>query len=466
MSIPLDMAANGISEYLRSRLLRAGIDLKSWVEAVLRAMEPFARDGVLLERIWPPGETPQGWPSQLGGCPNLPPDWEWPRGSFADVHDSLKGRGALDFLAQIHLPDLPDVPERALLPTTGMLYFFALSQAPLPLEGYGSKSWRVLYYPGDAAKFPPRMPPADAGWISWGEAGGPAALLHDPDEPSGDLHPRCPIQLMRHTTWRRPTIDILSRPQLAAFEALAQLSRSSVQDAINEASDFLTHLWQGSAPPLPSEPTRPAGMPPYVEGARLLLLYARNRIFNQVSISVDKSKFPPGAFEKYKAALDDWFQRIESAARMLKARGRTALIDDEDRARIRSFYDETAMLRELGGRAYRLRNLMLESASMRLATYTSWATLALDDPEFVKARSPSILAAHPAYLRMCHQMLGYGSPVQSDLAEGAVLLLQLKSDWYAPRFQWWDMGNVTFWISHRDLAARRFENAKAEIEGH
>jgi uncharacterized protein YwqG len=467
ITVPLDVAVEAIPHRTRRHLLELGIDLRSWADTAIRAMEPFARNGISLERRWPPGEAPKGWLSQVGGQPNLPPDWEWPRGSFGHVDDTLEGRGALDFLAQVHLPDLPDVPERALLPKEGMLYFFALSQAPYPLADYGSDSWRVLYHSGDPSTFPPRMPPADAGWIPWGEANSPAAWLHDPEEPSGNLFPRCPVRFIRIKTWHRPRIAALSGPDLAAFEALAGLSRWSVQDAVNEASSLLMHgLRQGSPPPFAAEPASPTELPSHVEGALLLLHYARNHMFDKVggsaALSHFKSKLPPAAFDEWKAALDHWFQRVASMARLLKSRGRTAPVDDGDRARIRSFYDEATTLGERCGPALGLPEL--DWQSLPLATYASFATLALDHPEFAKAQRPEILKAHPAYTATSHRMLGHGAPVQTDLAEGALLLLQLESDNYGPRFQWWDMGNITFWISHDDLAARRFENAEAEIE--
>jgi uncharacterized protein YwqG len=63
-------------------------------------------------------------------------------------------------------------------------------------------------------------------------------------------------------------------------------------------------------------------------------------------------------------------------------------------------------------------------------------------------------------------MLGYSCSVQEDVLEGSVLLLQLGGDVYGPRFMWWDMGNITFWISSEDLASLRFDRATAEIQGY
>ena len=64
-------------------------------------------------------EVPVG-ASKFGGRPDLPPDYAWPR-----CED-----GFLEFIGQINLSELPDVPHA--LPTSGLLSLFADSEGPFP----------------------------------------------------------------------------------------------------------------------------------------------------------------------------------------------------------------------------------------------------------------------------------------------------------------------------------------------
>jgi uncharacterized protein YwqG len=105
--------------------------------------------------------------------------------------------------------------------------------------------------------------------------------------------------------------------------------------------------------------------------------------------------------------------------------------------------------------------------AIHLAAKASLATLLLDYPELAVTYAQDVVNAHPAYDYHAHRMLGRGWSwaTQSDLAKDGVLLLQLASDECGPRFQWWDMGEITFWISRGDLAQQRFERSQAEIDG-
>ncbi len=65
-----------------------------------------------------------------------------------------------------------------------------------------------------------------------------------------------------------------------------------------------------------------------------------------------------------------------------------------------------------------------------------------------------------------HQMLGWGSPIQTSVEEHQddILLLQLMSD-YGMLAMWADVGGLQFWISGEDLAARRFDRVTFTLEG-
>lgn len=104
----------------------------------------------------------------------------------------------------------------------------------------------------------------------------------------------------------------------------------------------------------------------------------------------------------------------------------------------------------------------------------SLSTLLLHDPSLASRCSAEVAAADPAkrgrrdsnFTQHC--MLGPGREVQGGTMGGkdTFMLLQLESDILGPRFQWWDMGNLTFWMTVQDAAALRFDLVEAEIEGH
>jgi Domain of unknown function (DUF1963) len=152
-----------------------------------------------------------------------------------------------------------------------------------------------------------------------------------------------------------------------------------------------------------------------------------------------------------------------SVVARLRSKGRATALTEFERSAVCALVAEcSALLKPLTGR--------LLGLDPKRACITSLATLLLDHPEVAVDRADEIAAAHPAYVAAAgsetHRMLGYGYKVQDDIPEGSVLLLQLGSDSYGPRFGWWDMGNITFWISKEDLASLQFDRAAAEIQGY
>ena len=414
------------------------------IEQALEIMAPFMEMGVLLERIWPPCDAPKGWLSQLGGWPNFPTDWEWPRIAFAGG-----GEASLDFVAQVDLKALPSIPMRRLLPSTGILYFFVLAKAPMPLEEFGAQSWRVLYYPGDASVFPPRQPPPDAAWNleDLDHSKTHAAEVRDPDGPRWNLFPRCPVQAIPIKTW-----DERARngADVGAIDA----------ERIRSAFDIVAALDQRT-PPLPTDFAfdylREDALTPHVEDALLVLNHWRNEWFEGLVPLDDVLKRQSWRFSRTpggpEAARDDYLRRlplVRGFAQELKASGRQTALTSAQREKLRSL-----------SRGYLPR-------AIPAAAITSLATLLLDYPEVAHERAGEVAAAHPSCLDFQnHRMLGHEQLVQSDhFDEPAVMLLQLDSDIHGPRFQWWDMGKLTFWISPDALAHLQLDLAKAEIEGH
>ncbi|WP_084768580.1 DUF1963 domain-containing protein [Methylosinus sp. sav-2] len=407
--------------------------------------------GVFLERIWPPRDTPDGWVSHIGGRPNLPDGWEWPRIAFPDGDEFEGVTASLDFLAQIRLEDLPDVPDRELLPQEGVLFFFALALTAEPLDTFGPDAWRVLYYRGDVSSFPFRAPPSDAGWflddVDYTRT--EAAEYRDPGASDKGLFPYCPVRAVAAPSWKRP-------------------------DGIPYGDDVrewlrLVEAWPGEHRTPTTFEYAESDLPLRVEDALLNLFHARNqwregvlsfddlfaRRYDLMSVSAEDR-------ERVRMEYGDWLTRVKRTCAELVARGRSALLKDDERRLVRGLVAENSdRMKALGCHIW---------PNLRLAATLSMATLLLDSPELAASFSNEVDAAHPGNNfspgGSGHRMLGHSHVIQEDIESDSVLLLQLGSDGSGPRFMWWDMGNLTFTISRDSLAALRFDRAIAKIEGH
>jgi uncharacterized protein YwqG len=75
--------------------------------------------------------------SRIGGVPDLPSDWEWPRSA---------GDGYLNFILQLNLGEVPSLVRNP-LPERGVLYFFVEEEEP----AYDVKA-RILHFEGESAE--------------------------------------------------------------------------------------------------------------------------------------------------------------------------------------------------------------------------------------------------------------------------------------------------------------------------
>lgn len=95
--------------------------------------------------------------SKIGGRPDLPPTLTWPR-----VPNGKKDT-SLPFVAQLDLADLTPYDDEAVLPRSGVLYFFGD-----PWRGDFVDHGKVLFYTGDTAAlqrtpYPADLPPTPSG---------------------------------------------------------------------------------------------------------------------------------------------------------------------------------------------------------------------------------------------------------------------------------------------------------------
>jgi uncharacterized protein YwqG len=108
-------------------------------------MERHRQLAIMVYRPYPPVGLPP-INSHLGGRPTLPAELEWPR---------TRSGVPLHFLAQIDCAELP--PSDGVLPTSGVLYFFArMAEETIWGDGDPKDDCRVLFGPlGSHGSAPP-----------------------------------------------------------------------------------------------------------------------------------------------------------------------------------------------------------------------------------------------------------------------------------------------------------------------
>ena len=88
--------------------------------------------------------------SKLGGRPDLPPGYPWPR----------FGATPLSFIAQLRLEEIAPYDERGLLPPFGWLTFFYDTLDNLWGSAEDRGGWQVAYFPPETRLLPGCYPPA------------------------------------------------------------------------------------------------------------------------------------------------------------------------------------------------------------------------------------------------------------------------------------------------------------------
>ncbi|MBK8305006.1 MAG: DUF1963 domain-containing protein [Chloracidobacterium sp.] len=116
-------------------------------------------------------EMPLG-ASKMGGRPDLPPSFPWPFETRRPAHDrdkrfnpdgETKPLLPLSFVAQIKLSDVAPLDDEAILPATGILYFFySAEQEVWGFDPRDHSGFKVQYYDGDETltrtEFPADLP--------------------------------------------------------------------------------------------------------------------------------------------------------------------------------------------------------------------------------------------------------------------------------------------------------------------
>jgi hypothetical protein len=157
----MDANIQDLFEKLRERVAidpnLSGLDLLTLARPSVRLATqrvPYARIGI--------GE------SRIGGSPDVPPDFEWPRWIPAKQRDDKFGQpwrrdaaAPLGFIAQIDLSDVPHVDDA--LPSAGWLYFFYDRYCePWGFDPADRGCCRVIFANCDRALLSRAEPPPDA----------------------------------------------------------------------------------------------------------------------------------------------------------------------------------------------------------------------------------------------------------------------------------------------------------------
>jgi uncharacterized protein YwqG len=411
---------------------------------------------ILLHRPYPPDKFP-AVRSKLGGLPALPPGIEWPRGRNPQGHDV-----PLHFLAQIDCAELPRGAEP--LPTEGMLFFFARDDEE---QIWGEKNAhhhaRVIYAPavpdGQAARAAPLdlRPIKDrVAKVSYK----PEWIL--PDEAGPAVHFSWPIVALRFDTW----------PDASAF-------RTELGDGYRRRVEALR---TGSFVAATGLPSRSQNTPDWDQhfGAPFSLPADRhhNTRFPQVGIMIDRlSRRVIRAHQNRNAPADRAAEIRVEASRWIEraaAIGLDAAPSDED---VEAFQ---RWLSELANEPSYLRRAMAAILTAALLDSITYAASAPEAAALIPQHYYDVLENHHIpidqrkgregdwqLITRVHQMFGYAPASQGSapLDSGPVCLLQLATD-NGLEFMFGDVGEATFWIKPKDLAAKRFDKAWATLAGH
>lgn len=114
-----------------------------------------------------PGEAGQ---SRLGGRPDVPRDFEWPRFQDKD-DDSADANRPLTFLAQVNLADATRYDTEGLLPTAGVLsFFYEMETQEWGFDPRDKGSARVFFFEDPATLRPASVPDDLDDWFPDGQA--------------------------------------------------------------------------------------------------------------------------------------------------------------------------------------------------------------------------------------------------------------------------------------------------------
>ncbi len=380
----------------------------------------YARNGIRLHRPYPPHLVRTGR-SKFGGRPNLPQTHDWPIGRVLDVPMPMH------FMMQVDFAELPRFGHK--LPPTGMLFLFGCDIDMDWCAEDQSDDARLIYIPEVAQDTLPRKPPADSQPIGGNHPHGDWYL---PGEKGDATYPEWPIQPQIFQTF----------PDYWQWENGPEYREylKGIRDA-ERARLGATTGWQ----------TQSAAFGP---------------LFDMQSWFQGEVEFPTLGFT------------LNHVARyfLIEARRRGTREDDRESATATEDFASALLKRSLEiGEANgvpaaecALLSRWVKDSDSRWLSAQRWIDKSLINTVEHFASRPDILNRLPSQLltwagkRISHvshlqynQMLGWARLSQDvqDLDEPDVCLLQLQHNAF-------ESGEITVWISPKDLERREFGRAK------
>lgn len=440
-------------------------------------LQKASQSCLAIRHVFPP-RHPQRSFSFLGGKPLAPDNFDWPL-----VHNRKGLLEPLTFMGQVDCSKIPDGASRSILPTKGVLYFFAPMAGN---HGDDARHFVVRYVPGapgarwseydntvllppvdgveearhrfkwmnwrpKADRFYPRYYPRVELELGWVEYGGKV----QPDDPDAETGFPWQVAQARHGK------------SLIAFHG--------------EPIDHDPLLGPRGKPT--DTPWQPYEGFPSSWGAIEIVLGHLRVYLSEEQQAVDKAiaEAATPELEAQKAA----YERLRKASDPARWYSKPELAEPtaEDRQGL------AVLLQSLTGpdvsRAVERRHLHKQLPAVLNEWLSEAAILSaeacLADPKAADRIPASVVKAlrwrHSVLKRMSfesdgsylqHQMLGRGRTVQvaaDEMAKGYVLLLQLGPD-EALGWRMGDNGVMQYWITPADLAACQFDRTVLTFESH
>ena len=471
-------------------------------DEIERTMDAMARPCVLMQRVVVQDGDPTR--SRLGGCPNLPEAYDWPKGLMWHGGDGREI--GLPFLAQFDFAEIPDPTDT--LPKTGILFVFAdIDGHTVWDEDEPSASSRILYVPDVPRDTPERQPPImvvpvdDCGNRYFGDP----CQSTDPEDrrayhrwtlrfAAAKSFPAWQV-LAETPAWQALRARFAARAA-ADPEFAAEWGNDTADDAYSERRDARVQKEHarvfGPAPAGGPKPNLkmpdPRGLPPLVQAFAWEIVEAalaamrRECDAHADRIRVGQNKLrKDGLFggllsPKSSPELDVLKEQTPTLDRLLAdtqaLRDRLRRIPphealDTDTMAAVSGWLGTWVVKRDALRALTPPVFVSDPNTAYADGFRHFARRCAGDPrlrEHLPGGTAAIAALYPE--QAVHQMLGHFDASQevSCLTDGSVPLLHLAYD-TAPGLRICDVGELQVFIDAEDLARRNFAQARIGMQG-
>lgn len=426
--------------------------------AIDAALDAAARPAIVLHRA--PRDCASGL-SRLGGLPTLPDDVAWPMGSVINFDTGDWHQTPLHFLGQIDCGEAHGLDRR--LPETGLLLFFASLHGEIDWidsEKPEACYWRVLYCPGVPADQLGRAPPADLEPMQEHYAAYSGVM---PGEANPRISPAASVVLY----------PVTSYPQMLGIAAL---------EALSDTLDRGPATWAEEAAMAErfAQRSRWKSAAAYFIAIEAIPGFARDA-FEPDACGLRFEEWHYQCFGGLRHLLRGIIGEVGTdAASLAQLRERQAAIADRpDRECLsQDAFDEVR--RWLAALRAGAQNPRAVGRGVEVGARTAARQGQFPPPPF-EPDTPDTFPNPPPVPRISyapqqgqsarvdapyHQMFGHfpSSQEPQKIDDPHVGLLHLMSD---RELEWMfgDAGELQFWISPDDLAARRFDRAWATVQG-